>query len=75
MVRHWNEGVPPFLLCHHVVNILRRLKGGRALPFVSVMATVGRMVFLTFDVCTWEEKLRLVCLFLWFFQLQTFQHW
>ena len=54
-----------------------RLKGGRALPFVSVMATGGRMFFLTFDVCTWEERadLRLVCLFLWFFQSQTFQHW
>ena len=24
-------------------------------PFESVMATVGRMVFLTFDVCTWEQ--------------------
>ena len=77
MVCHWNECVPSFLLCRHVVNISRRLKGGRALPFVSVMATVGRMVFLTFDVCTWEERadLRLVCLFLWFFQSQTFQHW
>ena len=77
MVCHWNEGVPSFLLCHHVVNNLRRLKGGRALAFVSVMATGGRVVFLTFDVCTWEERadLRLVCLFLWFFQSQTFQHW
>ena len=38
-----------------------------ALPlFESGMATVGRMFFLTFDVCTWEEKaeLRLVGLFL-----------
>ena len=34
--------------------------------FENVMATVGRMGFLTFDVCTWEERaeFRLVCLFL-----------
>ena len=36
-------------------------------PFESALATVGRMVFLTFDVCTLEERaeFRLVCLFLW----------
>ena len=34
--------------------------------FESVLATVGMIVFLTFDVGTWEEKvdLRLVGLFL-----------
>ena len=25
-------------------------------PFESVMATFGKMVFLTFEVCTWEER-------------------
>ena len=52
--------VPP-PLC----ELFTRLKGGCAPPFESVMATVGRMVFLTFGVCMWEERaeLRLVGLF------------
>ena len=29
-------------------------------PFGSFVATIGRMVFLTFDVCTWERDTEIV---------------
>ena len=55
----------------------RRMRGGRVLPFVSVRAILGRMVFLTVDVALGKRELGLAWLvpFPWFFQSQAFQHW
>ena len=43
----------------------RRSKGGACLLFETLVATVGRLVFLTFDVCVWEERTELC--FVWLF--------
>ena len=74
-----NEGVPSILFV--CLSVLLHISEGRmeALsPFESVLATVGRMVFLTFVVCTLEKRAEfsLGLSFLWFFfKPQKFQYW
>ena len=51
-----NEGLPSFLFFPPCCGHFRRLKGGRVLPFVSVRAILGRMVFLTVDVALGKRE-------------------
>ena len=62
-----NEGVPYFRMCAPFFVYGAEGRKEASPPFESVMTTDGRVVFLTFNVCTWEREraeLRLVCLFL-----------
>ena len=58
-------------------ELFGRLKGRRVLLFVSVTASVGGIVFLTFDVAIEKRELSLAWLVFFpvVFQSQTFCHW